>query len=98
MRHSIDRLTPRTMQDAFGAGSSLAQHAKPLHQRLFFWLALAIVALAALSLAALAHTAPSADTSAADTKRAAINARVCPGQHAEWIDSQTVQCLEEAQP
>lgn len=50
--HSVDRPTPRTLQDAFGDGASLCQPHKPLTQRLSFWLLLvAAVLLAAVLLA-----------------------------------------------
>ena len=42
-----------------------------------------------------AQAADAPATTAADLKRAAAGAWLCPGMHAEWIDSQTVQCLKE---
>lgn len=69
---------------------------KPVPKRALLFLALlALIVCAGLAgCSAQAADAP-VTTTAADLKRAAAGAWLCPGMHAEWIDSQTVQCLRE---
>lgn len=72
----------------------LPRRKKPAPTRaLLFLVLLALFVCAGLT----GCSAQAADTSttAADLKRAAAGAWLCPGMHAEWIDSQTVQCLKE---
>lgn len=89
----------RTLAEAFPCGPREAitvQRFEP--PRAWIWIVLAVLVLgigAGLSgCSAQAADAP-VTTTAADLKRAAAGAWLCPGMHAEWIDSQTVQCLKE---
>lgn len=62
-----------------------------------------IVMLALAAFAAVAHFAskananhkPAATQEVEALKKARINARVCPGMHADWLDETTVQCVKE---
>jgi len=69
---------------------------KPVPKRALLFLALlALFVCAGLAgCSAQAADAPTT-TAAADLKRAAAGAWLCPGMHAEWLDTQTVQCLKE---
>lgn len=73
----------------------LPRRKKPAPMRALLFLVLLLLLCVWLSgCSAQAADAP-ITTTAADLKRAAAGAWLCPGMHAEWIDSQTVQCLKE---
>lgn len=74
----------------------LPRRKKPAPTRAFAFLVL-LGLLACIWLSGCSAQAADAPitTTAADLKRAAAGAWLCPGMHAEWIDSQTVQCLRE---
>lgn len=73
----------------------LPRRKKPAPTRaLLFLVLLALFVCAGLS-GCSAQAADAPTTTAADLKRAAAGVWLCPGMHAEWIDSQTVQCLKE---
>ncbi|WP_080990292.1 hypothetical protein [Comamonas testosteroni] len=69
---------------------------KPAPTRALLFLALLLIVLCTglAGCTAQAADAP-VTTTAADLKRAAADAWLCPGMHAEWLDAQTVQCLKE---
>ncbi|WP_054074776.1 hypothetical protein [Comamonas testosteroni] len=73
----------------------LPRRKKPAPTRaLLFLVLLALFVCAGLS-GCSAQAADAPATTADDLKRADAGAWLCPGMHAEWIDSQTVQCLKE---
>lgn len=74
----------------------LPRRKKPAPKRALLFLALLLIVLCTglAGCSAQAADAP-ITTSAADLKRAAAGAWLCPGMHAEWLDTQTVQCLKE---
>lgn len=55
----------------------------------------ALLLVAQFSNPASASDKPKDESRIAALRMAAINARVCPGMHADWIDAKTVQCLKE---
>ena len=74
----------------------LPRRKKPAPKRALLFLALLIVLVCAGLAGCSAQAADTAAmTTTADLKRAAASAWLCPGMHAEWLDSQTVQCLRE---
>ena len=73
----------------------LPRRKKPAPTRALLFLALLALFVCAGLSGCSAQAADAPATTAADLKRAAAGAWLCPGMHAEWIDSQTVQCLKE---
>lgn len=74
----------------------LPRRKKPAPKRALLFLALLLIVLCAGLAGCSAQAADAAViTTAADLKRAAAGAWLCPGMHAEWLDTQTVQCLKE---
>ena len=73
----------------------LPRRKKPAPPRALLFLALLALFVCAGLSGCSAQAADAPATTAADLKRAAAGAWLCPGMHAEWIDSQTVQCLKE---
>ena len=73
----------------------LPRRRKPANKRALLFLALLIALVCAGLAGCNAQAADATTTTAADIKRAAAGAWVCPGMHAEWLDSKTVQCLKE---
>lgn len=73
----------------------LLRRKKPVPKRALLFLALLLIVLCTGLAGCSAQAADAPATTTADLKRAAAGAWLCPGMHAEWIDSQTVQCLKE---
>ncbi len=73
----------------------LPRRKKPAPTRALAFLVLLALFVCAGLAGCSAQAADAPTTTAADLKRAAAGAWLCPGMHAEWIDSQTVQCLKE---
>ena len=73
----------------------LPRRKKPAPKRALLFLALLLVILCTVLSGCSAQAADTPTATAADLKRAAASAWNCPGMHAEWLDSQTVQCLRE---
>ena len=74
----------------------LPRRKKPVPKRALLFLALLLVLLCTGLTGCSAQAADAQiTTSVADLKRAAAGAWLCPGMHAEWLDTQTVQCLKE---
>lgn len=74
--------------------AAMCRPPRTAEQPSFGFLALVMV-IAFLALLALTWPSPAPQASPQALKQAAINARVCPGMHAEWADAKTVQCLPE---
>ncbi|WP_417283533.1 hypothetical protein [Comamonas sp.] len=68
---------------------------KPAPKRALLFLALLIVLVCTWLAGCSAQAADTPAMTTVDLKRAAAGAWLCPGMHAEWLDSQTVQCLRE---
>ncbi|MBS3018573.1 hypothetical protein DJFAAGMI_01305 [Comamonas sp. PE63] len=74
----------------------LARRRKPALKRALLFLGLLLV-LACIAIGGWWAVRGGAGVAltAQDIKRAAVGAWLCPGRHAEWLSSQTVQCLKE---
>lgn len=88
---------PRSMAQAF----PFDPHLTPQSSRLEFlnrpglWIAVLLVALACVTLTGCSSAeAQEPRASVADQRRADSSAHACPrGQHVEWVDDATMQCL-----
>ena len=89
----------RTLLEAFpcDARQAVAFHPPSKRSPRWPWLLAAMLAGTALAMLAgcSAQAADATAPTAAELKRAAAGVWLCPGMHAEWLDSKTVQCLKE---
>ena len=98
--HPVDRPTPRTLQDAFGDGSTLSPAASehPLPPILPFLLVCALAVLIALVTGPTDTSASESAGSGAQPDERSLRqheaaAQLCGKSHtAVWADAQTLQC------